>query len=576
MASKPIPLRTAFRACRGELMSAAVFSFFINMLMLTLPLYILQIFSRVLQSQSHETLVMLTVMAVGALIVLGILSAIRSRILTRMSAKLDTLLGEQVHAALISRATQNIEGRDIEGLRDLSQLRNALAGSSIQALFDAPWTPLFLIVMFLLHPVLGFLATAGALILLVMAIINDVATRRPLSSANAAARAGYESATANVRNAEAIDGMGMRAAALGRWRRHNAEMLEFQGLATDRSGGMTAATRSVRLILQVLVFGVGAYLVIDQSLVPGAMLAAILLLGRTLAPVESAIVTWRQLTAARQSYRRLDKLFQSMPPKGAVMRLPRPQGALAVQQVVLIAPAGERRILKGVSFALDPGTSLGIVGPTAAGKSSLAKIMVGVWRPTRGVVRLDGADVATWDPDDLGQYVGYLPQEVELFGGTVRENIARMEDDAPADDVIAAARLAGVHEMILKLPEGYESQIGDEGCVLSGGQRQRIGLARALFGEPRLLVLDEPNANLDTGGEEALLRALAEAKAKGMTTIVIAHRPSILAGMDKLLLLNNGRVEMFGPRAEVMPKVLPQGARPRLLKFAKEGVLPAQ
>jgi PrtD family type I secretion system ABC transporter len=571
MASKVTPLRAAFRACRGEIVAAAVFSFFINLLMLTLPLYILQIFTRVLQSRSQETLVLLTAMAIFALAVYGVLTAIRSRILARAAAKLDTLLGEHVHAALISRATQSIEQRDVEGLRNLSQLRNAMAGTSIQALFDAPWAPLFIAVIFLLHPVLGMVALGGAVVILTMAVINDLTTRRPLAEANDAARAGYESAVANVRNAEAIDGMGMRAAALGRWRRHNAQMLQSQGDASDRSAGINATTRSVRFILQVLIFGVGAYLVINDMLVPGAMLAAILLLARALAPVESAIVTWRQLTMARAAYRNLEKLFRSLPPKGALMRLPPPKGALAVRQVVFLAPGSDRRILMGVSFALEPGSSLGIVGPSAAGKSSLAKILVGVWRPTRGVVRLDGADVATWDPDDLGQYVGYLPQEVELFPGTVRENIARMVEDAPTDGVIAAARFARVHQMILQLPDAYETQIGEGGSVLSGGQRQRIALARAMYGEPRLLVLDEPNANLDSGGEEALCRALADAKAKGVTTIVIAHRPSILAGMDKILLLNNGRVEMFGAREEVMPKVLPKGGRPRLVRLPKPG-----
>jgi PrtD family type I secretion system ABC transporter len=327
-------------------------------------------------------------------------------------------------------------------------------------------------------------------------VVNDLRSRNPLNLANAASQNAYRHASANVRNAEVIEGMGMSKAAMKHWRQQNAMALEFQNLAIDRSGTISAASKTLRMILQILIFAVGAFLVIEQKASPGVMIAAVILMGRALSPVDAAIRTWKNLLGARAAYRRLELLLKRVPLPRSSMTLPAPTGRLAAEQLVYIPPGSDKPILRAVSFALEPGESLGVVGPSAAGKSSLAKLIVGVWDPTRGHVRLDGADVATWDPNDLGQYVGYLPQEVELFGGTIRENIARMSD-APSEDIVAAARLAGVHEMILDLPEGYETQIGEGGSILSGGQRQRIALARALFGRPRLLVLDEPNANID-------------------------------------------------------------------------------
>ena len=564
--------RTAFRACRIELVSAGILSLFINLLFLTFPLYMLQIFSRVLASRSVDTLVMLTLMAVGALVLFGVLTALRSRILARMSAKLDTLLGERIHAALIARSLRTNDSRDVQALRDLSQVRNFLAGSDIHALFDAPWTPFLIAAIFLFSPILGMVAALGAVVLFVIAIANDLLTRKSLSAANAASVKAYKNATSNVRNAEVIESMGMTSAAMARWRQHNSEVLYSQGLATDRSGSLTALSRTIRFILQILIFGVGAYLVIQRMATPGIMIAAVILMGRALSPVDAAIRTWKSLLSARAASRRLEELLQRVPLRSgiAAMPLPPPQGRLAVEQLAFLPPGGDRPILKGLSFALEAGESLGIVGPTAAGKSTLAKLVVGVLRPSTGYVRLDGADVATWDPEDLGQYVGYLPQAFELFEGTVRENIGRM-GDAPADEVIAAARLAGVHEMILQMPKGYETKIGDGGSILSGGQQQRIALARALFGKPRLLVLDEPNSNLDTEGEEALGRALVDLKAGGTTTLVIAHRPTILANVDKILVLKNGRVDLFGPSAEVMAKIVPQAMRPRVVTMSQSG-----
>ena len=563
MLRRPSPLRAALWSCRRDLLTAAGFSFFINSLMLTLPLYVMQIFRRVLQSHSLDTLFALTLIALAAMAIYGVLSAYRNRLLVSMSAKLDTMLAERVHAALIARAARSNEPRTVEGLRDLAIVRNVLGGHELQMILDLPWASIFIVCIYLLHPLLGIVSLLAIIVLLGMAVINDVLSRPSINAANAASGKAFGTASTNVRNAEVIQGMGMLTAVIARWRKHNTAMLRSQAQATSAAGSVQAASRSARLMIQILVFAVGSWLVIDRALSPGAMMAAIFLMARALMPLESAIGTWKQFINARAAYRRLDALLQMAPEHGTAMRLPAPKGRLSVEQVSFVPPGVERPVLRGVSFSIEPGTLLGIIGPSAAGKSTLAKIITGVWEASAGIVRLDGADVAAWDPDDLGQYVGYMPQDVELFEGTVRDNIARMTD-ADADDIIAAARLAGAHDMILKLPKGYETEIGEGGCRLSGGQRQRIGLARALFGNPRLLILDEPNSNLDTEGEQALSRALAKCKARGVTTLVIAHRPSVLAQADRLLLLNEGRVEMYGPRAEVMTKLIPQqrGARP--------------
>ncbi len=555
------PLREAVRECRREIVAAAAFSFFLNLLMLTMPLYVLSIFRRVLQSQSRETLILLTIMALAAMVVYALLASVRARLLINVAAKFDTLLAEKVHAALIARAPRSNDPRNINGLRDLAVLRNLLAGTELQMLFDAPWSILFLAVIFMLHPLLGMLCVVAMIILLGFGVVNDLVTRPSLDAANATSGRAHNAATANVRNAEVIQGMGMMPAVLARWRRINTELLTHQTKASEAGGAIGAATRAVRLMIQILVFAVGAWLVLNRVVSPGAMMASIFLMARALLPLESAIASWKHLVNARQAYRRLDALLRAAPEPGKSMRLPAPEGRIAVEQVFFAPPGVDRPILRNVSFAIDTGTLLGIIGASAAGKSTLAKIIVGVWRPSSGTVRLDAVDTASWDPDDLGQYVGYMPQDVELFDGTVRDNISRMRD-APPEEIIEAARLAGAHEMILKLPDGYETEIGEAGSRLAGGQRQRIALARALFGNPRLLVLDEPNSNLDSEGEAALANALAQMKAKGVTTLVIAHRPSVLQRADRLLVLNNGRVEMFGPRPEVMAKVTGQVKRP--------------
>jgi PrtD family type I secretion system ABC transporter len=563
MNENTMTLGAVLRTGKREFWVAFVLSFFINMLMLTMPLYMVQIFTRVLMSNSKETLVALTIGAVGALVIMGVLTAIRGRLLARWSAKVDTQLGERVHSALIDRALKNNTGRNVQGLRDLSQIRNLIAGQDVQTLMDLPWMPIFLYVIWLLHPMMGMVAIAGACVLLVLGILNDVTTRKPLNDANNASTKAYGAALMNVRNAEVIQGMGMMKNAMRSWRGYNAETLDNQGKAMDIAGNINAATKSFRMMVQVLIFGTGAYLVLDQQMTPGLMIAGVFILGRALAPVESSIRTWKNMVSSISAYRRLNVLFKTIPEAGETMKLPAPMGKLQAEHVLYMPKGSDKATVQRVTFVLEPGESLGVIGPSGSGKSTLAKLLVGVWGPTRGHVRLDGADVTSWDPDDLGQYVGYLPQEVELFETSVRQNISRLSE-AEADDIVLAAKAAGVHEMILRLPDGYETDIGDSGSFLSGGMRQRVGLARALFGNPTLMVLDEPNSNLDREGEIALTKALNEAKANGCTCVVIAHRPSILTNVDKILVMNNGQMEMFGDRADILAKLGPNQQRPQV------------
>ncbi len=561
MATNPSPLREALRACRSSMLSAMGFSFFINLLTLTVPLYIMQIFNRVLISRSPETLVLLTLMAFVALVVFGLLTIVRSRMLLHDGIKFDRILGKQVHRALIMRSLSTTDARNAQELRDLTVLRNFLSGQDLQTLFDLPWTPIFVLVIWLCHPLLGMVTLGGVVGLLGFAVMNDLKTRGAIEAGNQASIRAFAGAAINMRHAEVVEAMGMAPAVTERWGRLNEVMLGHQTIANDTSNSVSSWSRTFRLVLQMFIFAVGAFLVIEKDINPGIMMAAVYLLGIALRPIETAIRTWKQLLLAREAYRRLDALLREAPPQAENMRLPAPIGNLSVEQLVVVPPGGSRAILKGISFSLAPGQALGIVGPSAAGKSTLAKALVGVWRPTRGIVRLDGADVAGWDPDDLGQYVGYLPQEVSLFEGTVWENIARMRRADP-DEIVKAAQMAGIHDMILRLPDGYDTRVGDGGSRLSGGQRQRIGLARALFGNPRLLVLDEPNSNLDADGEMALAKALSAAKAGGATIVVIAHRPSAVAIVDNLMVLKDGAVEMFGPREEVLARISPQRAKP--------------
>ena len=532
-----------------------VFSFFINLLMLTAPLYMLQIYDRVLASRSESTLVVLTILAGGMLLIMGLLDLIRSRVLVRVGVKMDARLNARVFSAVFDQSLRGARGERAQPLRDLATVRQFLTGPGPFALFDAPWAPLFLAVVFLFHPMLGFIALAGAVVLFSMALINELSTRRPLQLAGAQSIAANGFAEASLRNAEVLEAMGMMPAIRKRWIVRHREGLSLQATASDRAATLTSWSKAFRLALQVGILGAGAALAIEQIITPGIMIAASILMGRALAPVEQAIGQWRHFVAARSAYRRLDTLLMENPEDEQRLTLPRPQGFLSVEQLVAVPPGAKWPILKGMSFRLEAGDALGVIGPSAAGKSTLARLLVGVWRPQSGAVRLDGAEVHGWNAEDLGPFIGYLPQDVELFAGTVAENISRFADTPDAEGVVEAARNAGVHEMVLRMDKGYDTEIGENGHVLSAGQRQRIGLARALYGEPALVVLDEPNAALDAAGDEALTKAINGLKHRGATVIVMAHRPSAIAAVDKLLMLRDGRIEAFGPKEDVLSQV---------------------
>jgi PrtD family type I secretion system ABC transporter len=520
---------------------AGFFSLAINLLLLAPPLYMLQVFDRVISSRSEETLIALTLATLGAIALMAFLDALRARLLAVAGIALDRRLGPQVLEGLLGR----FSGVDFpNALRHVATLRGFLGGNGVLALFDAPWMPFFLLIIFLFHPLLGGIALAGAFAMWLLAFLNERLARKPLERLQGEGRRAGRFIDMSSRNAEVIGALGMLPAVLQRWARLNDTVLQEQRRASTIGGRFSGLTKFCRQLIQMAMLAAGAWLVLEEHVTAGVMIAATILLARALAPVEILVAGWRSLVDARGAWRRLDELLEANPPAPPGTELPVPRGRIDIEQVSF-------KIIKKASVRLAPGESLGIIGPSASGKSTLARLMVGVWKPQSGVVRLDGADVAAWPREKLGPHIGYLPQDVELFAGTVAENIARLEEpDAP--EVIRAAQRAHVHEMILRLPKGYDTEVSDG---VSPGQRQRIALARALYRNPRLVVLDEPNANLDHEGDEALLRTLARLKEEGVTVVVIAHRPSLLRGMDRMLVLREGMVAAFGPRAEIMPQV---------------------
>ncbi len=538
-------------------------SLFVNLLYLVVPIYMLQSFDRVLPTESVDTLLFLCAAAILGLTIQLFLYIIRSRILVRLSVLFDLKVSTQ--ALRSSLAIARLARRPVPngGLNHITTIRNFISGDGIFALFDAPWVPVYIIVIYLFHPWLGHVAVVGVLILLVMALLNERLTREPLSTASAANAQSYAQANTAIGNAPVVEAMGMREAILDRWSARNAEALYHASKASDRAGVLSGLSRVLRLMIQIGLLTMGIYLAVKHELTPGAAIAAVILIGRGLAPVEQAIGTWKQFIAARNSYGQLKKILDAVPAPPDSVALPVPRGQLSVENVFYAPPGSQRPILSRVAFRLEPGEGLGVIGPSAAGKTTLTELMVGVHPPSSGKIRLDGADLITWDKEQVGRYIGYIPQDVELFDGTIAENISRFQPDADSADIVEAAELASVHDMILRLPEGYETQIGPRGTNLSAGQRQRIALARALYRNPVLLVLDEPNSNLDNEGEQALLRALQVAKKRGATVVMVTHRPSTLEFADKLLVLQNGMVQDFGPRAEVLQKLAPVRLQPR-------------
>ena len=553
----------ALRDCRRAFWSVALFSGIVNLLMLAGPLYMLQIYDRVLSSRSIPTLIALSVFLVGAYAFQGALDLIRSRVVVRAAALLDQHLALTVHATVVRLAVASRHpGEANAPVRDLDHIRAFLTGAGPIAIVDLPWIPVFLFVCFLIHPWLGIASIAGGIVLFAITLLTERASREP--SRMVARDGGMRSVLieADRRNSESIVAMGMTGVLAKRWARINDQYIAAIGSATDVTSSYSSVSKVLRLLLQSLILGLGAYLVIRQELTAGAMIAASIMMGRALAPIETAIANWRVFIAARQSTARLSDTLARVQRKDAATTLPKPVRSLEVEQVTIAAPGSPSPIVANIRFGLKAGDALGIIGPSGAGKTSLVRVLVGIWPPAKGSVRLDGAALDQWDPELLGRHVGFVSQTVELFDGTISENIARMAIAPDADAVLRAAQAAGAHDMILRLPNGYDTKVGESGAVLSGGQRQRIALARALYGDPFLVVLDEPNSNLDSDGEAALQQAIAGLKARGAIVVLIAHRPAALAECAMVLVLANGAQQGFGPRDEIMRKVVVRPVQP--------------
>ena len=550
----------ALRECKRAFASVALFSGVVNLLMLAGPLYMLQIYDRVLSSRSVPTLIALSIFLVGAYAFQGALDLIRSRVVVRSAAVLDQRLALAVHSAVIRLSVASRHpGEGPQPVRDLDAIRGFLTGAGPIAIVDLPWVPVFLTICFLIHPWLGVASTIGAVSLFTMTLLTERASRAPAKALAQDAGRRAIMVEAQRRSGETIMAMGMGGALAQRWAGVNNRYIAATASLSDVAGGFGSASKVLRLLLQSVILGLGAYLVIRQELTAGAMIAASIMMGRALAPIETAIANWRAFIAARQSITRLSEALTRAAPKREVTALPRPARSLDVEYVTVVAPGGTKPVVADVRFALKTGQALGIIGPSGAGKTSLVRILVGIWRPAKGHVRLDGAALDQWDPDQLGQHVGFISQQVELFDGTISENIARMSVKPDADAVLRASRAAGAHDLILRLPNGYDTSIGEGGEALSGGQRQRIALARALYGDPFLVVLDEPNSNLDNEGEAALRQAIVNLKARGAIVVLIAHRPTVLSICDHLLVLANGQQQEYGPRDDVVRKI---SARP--------------
>jgi len=536
-------------------MSVGFFSLFINALMLVPTFYMLQVYGRVVTGGSLTTLAMLTIILTFLLVTMGLLEWVRSRIMVRVSTRLDVLLGRDVYRASFKRALDS-GGQDASAqpLSDLTGLRQFMSGNGLFAFFDAPWLPIYVAVLFLFHPWFGWTAIGCAVILLALAIINEQSTGKVLAAANKESIGSTLQTNKNLRNAEVIESMGMLDSLMSRWSLRHKKVLLLQSRASDRSGIITSISKTFRLLVQSLILGLGAYLAVSHEINAGLVIAGSVLLGRALAPLDLMIGSWKGFIAARSQYARLNGILDQQKAEPERMQLPAPIGHVTVENLTLGAPGAKTAIIKGIGFNAPAGAMIGVVGPSASGKSTLAKALVGVWKPQHGVVRLDTADIANWDKSQLGPHLGYLPQDIELFEGTISDNIARFGVVDP-DKVVLAARTASVHEMILMLPDGYDTVIGEGGINLSGGQRQRIGLARAIYGSPRLIVLDEPNAHLDEVGERALALALQQIKLTGATVFVIAHRTSILAQLDRLLVMNAGTISLYGPRDQVLAQL---------------------
>ncbi|MFT4961023.1 MAG: PrtD family type I secretion system ABC transporter [Paracoccaceae bacterium] len=549
-------LRSARRQSRSLYWAVGIFSFFANMLMLTGPLYMLQVYDRVLGSRSEETLVALSMLVVFLYGTMGILDYSRGRIMARVGARFQTALDSRVFDAVVRRSAIGPDPKAQTGLADLESVQRLIASPVLMAFFDMPWTPIFLAGITLFHPWLGMLAVFGGVLLVAITLINQLMSRKPLLRANSSSHRSMILSDEIRNEAEMIQSMGMREAACGRWKEGRDTSLHETVKANDVGGTFTSLTKTLRLVLQSAMLGLGAYLVLQNQVTPGAMIAASILLGRALAPIELVIGQWALVQRASKGWTNLSELLEQVPPEAKRTELPKPKAKLSVQALTMVPPGDTRAALKSITFSVEPGQAVGVIGPSGSGKSTLARALTGVWRPAGGAIRLDGASLEQYAPTVLGQHIGYLPQRVQLFSGSIAENISRLSGSPDSEKVVAAAKKAAAHEMIVNLPDGYDTQVAVNGGKLSGGQMQRVGLARAMYDDPVIVILDEPNSNLDNDGSMALNQAIRTLKEAGSSVLIMAHRPAAIQECDMLLVLDNGTRTAYGPKEKVLREMV--------------------
>ena len=550
-------LKQTIIKAKKSIFMAGLFSMFINVLMLVPPLYMLQLYDRVLTSRSESTLYMLTLIVIVLFVTMGLLEVVRSRVLVKFGNRFANILSNRIFESTFELANKKPEAASSRLMGDFTQLRQFLTGNGLFAFFDAPWIPIYIIVLFLFHPYFGFFAIFAAITLVAITFLNEYTTKEKMDNANTLNRDSMMQLEANIRNAEVINAMGMKTNVRKKWEEKYFGFLNAQNDASNKAGIWSNLSKTLRMFFQSMILGLGAYLAVNMELSAGMMIAGSIIMGRALAPLDLMIATWKGFSGARMSYKRIDQLLKDFPKNKEYMELPAPKGFISVEGVYAKPPASNKYTLENLNFSINKGDILGVIGASAAGKSTLARIILGVWPVQIGTVRIDGADISQWDREHLGKYIGYLPQDIELFSGTISENIARF-NEVDSQKVIEAAMKAGVHEMILRLPEGYDTVIGSGAVVLSGGQRQRIGLARAIYDNPVFVVLDEPNSNLDEQGEMALLKTVEELKQSGTTVVIITHRPNILKVTNKILIMNSGKIERYASTEEILGAVAKQ------------------
>lgn len=547
-------LTAALHEVRGSFYSVGAFSAVVNLLALVPSFYMMQVYDRVLNSRNETTLLMLTLLTIGLLVLAAALEAVRTFVLVRVGANLDNRLNQRIYTAAYEMQLRRGGGNASQALRDLTNIRQFMTGPGVLTFFDVPWIPIYLFVLFVFDFWVGVLAVAGAAVSILLTLANDKFTRKPLDEANALAVRSGATADSNLRNAEVIEAMGMLGNLKGRWLKDHSRFLALQAQASDMAAVWMQSSKYFRVFLQSAVLGLGALLVLENHISPGMMIAGSILMGKALAPIDQLIGVWKSWASTVQSYTRLRELLAAVPPRTDSLPLPEPAARLTTESLTVVPPGSQRATVHGVNLRIEPGTVVAIIGASGAGKSSLARALVGVWPAASGKVRIDGADIMQWDRDRLGPYIGYLPQDVELFAGTVAENIARF-GELDSAQVVAAAKAAGIHDMVLQLPKGYDTVLGEQGSGLSGGQKQRLGLARALYGNPRIVVLDEPNSSLDDAGEAALVSAIQAQKALGHIVVLVTHKTSIVNMTDALAVMQEGRVITGGPTAEVLTRL---------------------